>query len=77
MGAGDTEDFAHIFRFDRYDSICRKCFRTVGSAGTVFDLLQQEQNHICDSDYFATSTMAGSDPQRLRKRTEAGNDDLW
>lgn len=67
MAVGDTEDFAHVFRFDRYDSICRNCFKTVGSAVNASDLVQQEQYHACESEYLPAATKVDFDHQWLPK----------
>ena len=43
--------FSHRHNPDgTYDSICNKCFMTVGTKRKEVDLLEVEQSHVCDEE---------------------------
>jgi hypothetical protein len=45
----EGQSFAHRqHEDDGYDSICRKCFATVGSAQREEELHRHESAHVCD-----------------------------
>lgn len=70
MAVGDNDEFAHVFRSERHDSICRNCFKTVGSALSESDLAPYEQNHVCDWDYLGAPAKEDFDRHLLHKQDQ-------
>jgi hypothetical protein len=47
----DRKDFFHREHSDgTYDSICLRCFRTIGYRALELDLVLDEKNHICGKE---------------------------
>ena len=49
MESATRAKFVHrANRDDTFDSVCRKCFATVGTADSENELEKSEQVHVCD-----------------------------
>jgi hypothetical protein len=59
--------FAHRIRYDSVDSICTKCFQTIGNAGSESDLMKQESAHVqkCQGSNFADLMNPGIENRRV------------
>lgn len=51
MGTAERAKFAHrLTESHRFESICLRCFRTVGSADLEPGLERQEVRHVCQPE---------------------------
>jgi len=51
MSSPTMEGFSHRFRSDgTVDSICRRCFKTIGTTQIEKDLQFLESYHVCEPD---------------------------
>jgi hypothetical protein len=60
--------FAHRTRYETVDSICTKCFQTIGNASSESELMKQESAHIqkCQGLNFGDLMDPGAKEPRTR-----------
>lgn len=59
--------FPHRKNLDgSYDSICRLCFKTVGTHKFEQQLTQQEKSHICDKSFLHYMRLCASEDRTRR-----------
>lgn len=70
MGTADNAKFAHrLAESQRFESICLRCFRTVGSAEFEPGLSCLEARHIClPEDVIGLHGRMGPEPVRSESR---------
>ena len=49
----DRDGFVHRPHDGLYDSICRRCFRTIAVAAVESDLAEYEERHVCSAESVA------------------------
>jgi len=48
-----------------FDSICHQCFATIATADSEQELLEEERDHVCDTELLVLAHSLGS-PERHR-----------